>query len=42
VPVKTIRNWEQRIRNPTGPAKALLLVAMNNPIAVRSALEKTA
>lgn len=42
VPVKTVRNWEQKIRNPTGPAKALLMVALKNPDAVKKALDKTA
>lgn len=38
VSVKTIRNWEQGRRNPTGPAEALLRVVSKNPKAVLQAL----
>ena len=31
VSVKTLQNWEQHRRNPTGPAAALLKVVMNAP-----------
>src|SRR5688500_16775470 len=31
VPVKTLRNWEQRRRQPTGPARVLLMLAARDP-----------
>jgi putative transcriptional regulator len=31
VPVKTLRNWEQRKRNPTGPARVLLSLVARDP-----------
>jgi putative transcriptional regulator len=31
VPVKTLRNWEQHRRKPTGPALTLLLLIQKNP-----------
>jgi putative transcriptional regulator len=31
VPVKTVQNWEQGRRKPTGPARALLLVVARYP-----------
>jgi putative transcriptional regulator len=31
IPVKTLRNWEQRRRKPTGPALTLLLLIQKNP-----------
>ena len=31
VPVKTLRNWEQRRRKPTGAAFTLLLLIQQNP-----------
>ena len=34
----TLRNWEQGLRQPEGPAHALLKVAKENPKAVYSAL----
>jgi putative transcriptional regulator len=34
----TLQNWEQGRRKPEGPARALLQVAMNNPMAVKDAL----
>jgi putative transcriptional regulator len=33
----TLRNWEQRRREPQGPARALLLVAAKQPQAVMAA-----
>ena len=36
----TLRNWEQGIREPEGPAKALLRVAQRNPKAVYEALHR--
>jgi putative transcriptional regulator len=38
VSVMTLRNWEQRRREPRGPARALLKVAARNPRAVMEAL----
>lgn len=38
VPVKTLRNWEQARRRPTGAALVLLTVLWRNPGAVRDAL----
>lgn len=34
VPVKTLRNWEQRRRKPTGPARVLLSLIKRDPRAV--------
>ncbi len=34
----TLRNWEQGLRQPEGPARALLTVAQKNPAAVYQAL----
>lgn len=31
VPVKTLRNWEQGRRNPTGPALVLLTIIQRDP-----------
>lgn len=31
VPIKTLRNWEQRRRKPTGPALILLLLVQRDP-----------
>src|SRR4029079_8111099 len=38
VPAGTLRNWEQGIRTPKGPALALLRVAERHPNAVIDAL----
>jgi putative transcriptional regulator len=38
VSVMTLQNWEQRRREPRGPARALLKVAARNPRAVMEAL----
>jgi putative transcriptional regulator len=38
VPVGTLRNWEQGIRQPGGAAKTLLRVAAKHPKAVLDAL----
>lgn len=40
VPVKTLRNWEQGRRRPTGPALVLLQLVHLNPQAVIGALER--
>lgn len=37
VSLGTVRGWEQRRREPQGPARALLLVAAKQPRAVRAA-----
>lgn len=39
VSIGTLRNWEQRIRLPEGPARILLRVIDKNPDAVRRALK---
>jgi putative transcriptional regulator len=31
VSIKTLQNWEQHRRNPTGPAAALLKIVRNAP-----------
>ena len=37
VSIKTLQNWEQGRRNPTGPAAALLKIMANAPeVAIRS------
>ena len=38
ISTRTLQNWEQGIRNPEGPAIALLKVAEKNPEAVYEAL----
>jgi putative transcriptional regulator len=38
VPLGTLRNWEQGRREPTGPAKALLIAAAKYPEEVADAL----
>lgn len=38
VSVSTLQNWEQGRRRPTGPARALLQVAVKHPEAVEEAL----
>ncbi len=38
VPLGTLRNWEQGHREPTGPAKALLIVAAKYPAEIADAL----
>jgi len=38
IEVSTLRNWEQRRREPTGPARALLRAISNDPVAVIRAL----
>jgi putative transcriptional regulator len=38
VPLGTLRNWEQGIREPAGAAKALLRIAAKHPGIVRDAL----
>jgi len=38
VSVKTLQNWEQRRRNPTGPAAALLKIVLASPEVALKAL----
>lgn len=38
VPLGTLRNWEQGVREPAGAAKALLRIAAKHPALVRRAL----
>lgn len=38
VSTRTLQNWEQKRREPEGPAKALLMVAARNPKMVLEAL----
>ena len=40
VHVGTLRNWEQGLREPTGPARALLRAINNDPKHVLSALAR--
>jgi putative transcriptional regulator len=43
VSVKTLQNWEQARREPTGPAKALLRIVEKEPaVAVRALTSETA
>lgn len=39
IQVATLRNWEQGRREPTGPAKALLMALEKDPVHVLQALE---
>ena len=39
VSLGTLRNWEQKRREPQGPARALLLIAAKQPRAVRAAFD---
>src|SRR5262245_15363114 len=41
VPVRTLRNWEQRRRKPTGPARVLLALIAFNPWIVFDSLNRT-
>jgi putative transcriptional regulator len=40
VSVKTLRNWEQKRREPQGPAKSLLRIAQKAPGAILKALPR--
>jgi DNA-binding transcriptional regulator YiaG len=43
VSVRTLQNWEQARREPTGPAKALLRIVEKEPtVALRALLESAA
>jgi len=39
VPVKTLRNWEQARREPTGPARVLLALVARDPWIVFDVIE---
>jgi putative transcriptional regulator len=41
VSVKTLQNWEQARRRPTGPAKALLRIVEREPAAALRALARS-
>ena len=38
VSLNTVKNWEQRRRKPTGPARALLTIIARNPTAFVEAM----
>lgn len=38
VPLKTVQNWEQGRRKPTGPARSLLVVIQHQPSALADAI----
>jgi putative transcriptional regulator len=42
IPVGTLRDWEQRRKNPDAPARAYLLVIERNPELVASMLRPAA
>jgi hypothetical protein len=42
IPVKTLRNWEQRRRKPTGAALTLLLLIQKNPSLVIETMNSSA
>jgi DNA-binding transcriptional regulator YiaG len=39
VPLKTVQNWEQGRRKPTGPARSLLVVIQHQPNALADAMQ---
>ncbi len=39
VPLKTVQNWEQGRRKPTGPARSLLVVIQHQPSALADAMQ---
>ncbi len=39
IPLGTLRNWEQGVRQPEGPARVLLMVIASEPAAVDRALK---
>ena len=41
VSVKTLQNWEQRRRRPTGPAAVLLRIIDRNPVLAVKAIHRT-
>ncbi len=41
ISIGTLRNWEQGVREPEGPARAYLTVIKNDPAAVIKALAKS-
>lgn len=42
VPLKTVQNWEQGRRKPTGPARSLLVVVQHQPTALSDAMQASA
>ncbi len=38
VPLKTVQNWEQGRRKPTGPARSLLMVVQHQPTVLSDAV----
>lgn len=42
VPVGTLRNWEQKRREPEGPARVLLALLERNPAIVEETLSRVA
>jgi len=40
VSIKTLQNWEQQRRTPTGPASALLKIVSQEPMLAMSALQR--
>ena len=40
VSVKTLQNWEQRRRRPTGPAAALLSIIEHDPVLAMKAIHR--
>ncbi|MCY0964586.1 NadS family protein [Parathalassolituus penaei] len=40
--VETVKSWENRRRNPTGPTQKLLLLIQHNPVAMTAILEQGA
>jgi DNA-binding transcriptional regulator YiaG len=39
VPLKTVQNWEQGRRKPTGPARSLLMVVQYQPTVLSDAMQ---
>ncbi len=39
ISIGTLRHWEQGLRSPRGPARVLLKVIQNNPMAIIKAIE---
>lgn len=42
VPLKTVQNWEQGRRKPTGPARSLLTVVQHQPTVLSDAMQAAA
>lgn len=41
VSIKTLQNWEQERRRPTGPASALLSIIEHDPVLAMKAIHRT-